>query len=107
MTELALNILWLSIAVIATGAWLMSWADARADRSRSRVREFIALACVLVLLFFTVSLTDDLHQDVLLSDESSSVRRHGGSALRGNHHGETKALDSPLLATLCQPPLYP
>jgi len=106
MTELALNILWLSIAVTATATWRLSWARERVSSSRDKVREFTAFACVLVLLFFAVSLTDDLHQNVLLFDESSGVRRHGGNMLRANQHGDDKAPHGLAFATLPSRPLH-
>jgi hypothetical protein len=48
------------------------------DRARRRdpVREWAAVICALVLLFFAVSLSDDLHASLALLEESAGSRRH-------------------------------
>jgi len=89
MTELLLNLLWLSIALGATAVWRLSWARDRVAAPRDSFREWTAFACALVFLFFAVSLTDDLHQDVFLSDECSIARRHGSSAVHAVDSGGT------------------
>ena len=48
-------------------------------RARTRhdpIVEWAAIGSALVLLFFAISLSDDLHQDVVLFSESSTSRRH-------------------------------
>jgi hypothetical protein len=44
-----------------------------------RRRAWVALGCVLVLLFFAISMTDDLHQDVAFIEEGRSSKRHSGA----------------------------
>ena len=48
------------------------------DRIRRHAawREWTAFVCSMVLLFFVVSLTDDLHAELMLIEECSSSRRH-------------------------------
>lgn len=69
MTELLLNLLWLLIAAGVVTSWCVHWAQ-RPQGRRPTFREWTALACSLVLLFFAVSLSDDLHEEVILSDVS-------------------------------------
>jgi hypothetical protein len=81
MTELLLNLLWLSVALGATAVWRLSWARERHGGQHATFREWTALACSLVLLFFAVSLSDDLHEEVILSDVCSASRKQvSGSA---------------------------
>lgn len=82
--ELFLNILW---ALIATGllwTWRSRWVFQRKRILEHPVREWTAIGVALVLLFFAVSMTDDLHADLVLFDESSTSRR--GSAIEVHSH---------------------
>jgi len=72
--ELFLNFLWALIAVSGLSVWRLCWAPARSGR-REPLREWTAIVAALVLLFFAVSLTDDLHSDLVLFEESSNGRR--------------------------------
>jgi hypothetical protein len=74
--ESILNILWVLIALAALSVWRISWSQDRRGGHRNTVREWTAIACALILLFFAVSLTDDLHFDLALFDECSGARRH-------------------------------
>jgi len=74
--ESILNILWVTIALAALGVWRISWSEDRRGGRRNAVREWTAIACALILLFFAVSLTDDLHFDLALFDECAGARRH-------------------------------
>lgn len=74
--ELFLNLLWLSMALAALALWRTQWAHQRQDGRLAPWRQWTAFASAAVLLFFAVSLTDDLHADLILFDEASSGRRH-------------------------------
>jgi hypothetical protein len=74
--ELFLNLLWLLIAIGAAVLWRTCWLPQKPQRQREPLREWTAIGCALVLLFFAVSLTDDLHSEVMLQEESSASRRH-------------------------------
>jgi hypothetical protein len=74
--ELFLNILWLLVALNILLVWRGYWIRQRPNAQRNPLAEWAALGCVLVMLFFAISLTDDLHQDVMLFDEVSTGRRH-------------------------------
>lgn len=74
--ELFLNILWVLIVLASAGVWRMHWAHQPRARQHDTWRQWAAFACAMVLLFFVVSLTDDLHAELVLFEESSNVRRH-------------------------------
>ena len=77
--ELFLNLLWLLIAVSAFGIWQAHLSGGgRAPGGQTR-RSWIALACALVLLFFVISMTDDLHAEVMVIEDASSSKRHVGN----------------------------
>ncbi len=73
--ESFLNFLWVAIALGAFGVWRVYWVRQRSDAIRRPLLEWTAFGCALILLFFAVSLTDDLHPDLVLFDECSTSRR--------------------------------
>jgi hypothetical protein len=89
--ELFLNLLWVAIAAIAFGFWRARWLHQRPENRRNPLREWTAFACALVLLFFAVSLTDDLHSELIIFDECCASRRHS-SALVCPHHSPQDGL---------------
>jgi hypothetical protein len=94
--ELFLNILWLLVALGIVGAWRMRWVRHGHGAQRNPLLEWTAIGCALVLLFFPMSLTDDLHFDIVLFSENSATRRNfivGDSAHDSPHGGRvvTKA----------------
>jgi hypothetical protein len=89
--ELFLNLLWVAIGVIAFGFWRTRWLRERPENRRNPLREWTAFACALVLLFFAVSLTDDLHSELIIFDECCASRRHS-SALVCPHHSAQDSL---------------
>jgi hypothetical protein len=80
--ESFLNFLWVLIAAVALGIWRTRWQHERRESRRDPLREWTAIGCALVLLFFAVSLTDDLHSEIVLFDEASTSRRSAACA----HH---------------------
>jgi hypothetical protein len=74
--ELFLNILWVVIAMGGLCLWRARWAHQRRTREHASWRQWTAFACALVLLFFMVSLTDDLHSELVVFEECSASRRH-------------------------------
>ena len=69
--EISLNLLWLAIAVIAAGVWIFRWRPASRDSALSAA---VALGCALVLLFPSISLTDDLHPQIVAVDAAAGKR---------------------------------
>lgn len=73
--ELTLNLAWLCVAIAAILAQIvtLSASGASLRRPASYVRKLVAMGCALVILFFVISMTDDLHnQQVLVEDKKSS-----------------------------------
>lgn len=73
--ELFLNFLWVLIALGALVVWRVCWAGQARLANCDRLREWTAFACALVFLFYAVSLSDDLHSDLVVFDEGSGGRR--------------------------------
>lgn len=83
--ESFLNLLWVAIAAVAFSFWRTRWRHDRSERRRDPLREWTAFACALVLLFFAVSLTDDLHSELVIFDECSASRRHSTALVCQRH----------------------
>ena len=95
--ETFLNLLWLSVAVAATTRFAIRATREPDDIAFPQRRQLAgtALLCVIVLLFPIISVTDDLHEDAALIEESSGPRCVAASAqLRTHHvgHGPTTAV---------------
>lgn len=73
--ELTLNLVWVCVAIAAILAQIVTLSSSGASlrRPASYARKLIAMGCALVILFFVISMTDDLHnQQVLVEDRKSS-----------------------------------
>jgi len=81
--ELALNLLWLCVAIvgIVVQFLVLSRAATPGDQARSHWRKTIAMGCTLVILFFVISMTDDLHQQEIVLEESKSSRVLSGTGV--------------------------
>ncbi len=101
--ELGLNLLWLLLAMASVAIW-------RRQRSRSLRRQqllgwrgLIAIGCVLVLLFPVISITDDLHAEQAMIEDSNPVKRtlrgwgtsHASSNLGKLSHPALRSIPSP------------
>jgi hypothetical protein len=73
--ELVLNILWVLIALASFGLWRTVWRRQPRHAHHGPLEEWTAFACVLIFLFFAVSLSDDLHASAILADDCGG-RRH-------------------------------
>jgi hypothetical protein len=83
--EIFLNLLWLAIALGLLGLWRARWAAQLRERHYAGWRQWTAVICALIILFFMVSITDDLHSDLMVFEESSAGRRQV-TGLDGAHH---------------------
>jgi hypothetical protein len=110
--ELLLNLVWLTIALAAAGVFHIRWQRNRRQGDPLTSRGWIALACVLVFLFFAISLTDDLHPELVMAEDSSWTRRnlpavHGGAhCLSMSQYGPARssAAELPILNSLPEIP---
>ena len=84
--ELTLNLIWLTLALIAFAIVLPAAAASRERRHRKIfvLTGGIALLCVLALLFPIISVSDDLSADRDATEESNTLRRT--IAAVGHHH---------------------
>jgi hypothetical protein len=83
--EVFLNIVWVVIAAASLCVWRTRWIHDRRGSPFALWRQWTAFTCALVLLFFMVSLTDDLHSELVVFEECSAGRRHT-SCLDCPHH---------------------
>jgi hypothetical protein len=69
--EISLNLLWLGIALISIGIWIFRW---RSASNACAISGAVALGCALILLFPSISVTDDLHPQVVAVDALGGKR---------------------------------
>jgi hypothetical protein len=73
--ELALNLAWLCVAIVGIGLLCSSLSRPTVcpDRPPSNWWKVVAMGCALIILFFVISMTDDLHdQEIAFEDNKSS-----------------------------------
>ena len=95
--ELFLNLFWVSIAAGAVVFWRTHPLRERPQSRRELLCESTAMGCALVLLFFAVSLTDDLHAEAMLLDECSASSRHYISGCHSQEPGRTVRVSFPAI----------
>ena len=74
--ELTLNLVWVGVAIAGIVLqWItLSRAVRSSDRSASTCQKIVAMGCALVILFFVISMTDDLHDQAILFEEKKPSR---------------------------------
>ena len=100
--ESFLNILWVVLALCSLCLWRMRWAHQARESHHAAWRQWTAFVCALILLFFMVSLTDDLHSDLVMYEESSASRRHA-TCVACPHHPPSRHSAGVTFATLDRP----
>lgn len=106
--ELALNLVWLGVAIVGIVVQfiVLSRAAASSDQSPDTWRKILAMGCTLVILFFVISMTDDLHAQEIVIEESKSSRiliGAGGSL----HHTPVRMVPIVFLLTFAAASLTP
>jgi hypothetical protein len=103
--EFALNLAWLLLAT--TSAAILGTRVFRADGSKrpgiSKWRFVVALGLCLVILFFIISMTDDLNEQQAIAEESGSSRvllKAMSAASHYKHSTEPDSSQAPLADTL-------
>ena len=84
--ETFLNSIWLVVALAAVAVWRYRWLPNRLAPGSQTLPKFVALICALELLFPSISLTDDLHPQIVAVDAASG-KRHGSRLLASASHG--------------------
>lgn len=73
--ELTLNLIWVCVAIAGILAMMAVLSRARASDGHASTRQkIVAMCCALVILFFVISMTDDLHGEAILFEEKKPSR---------------------------------
>jgi hypothetical protein len=72
--ETLLNILWLTVALGLIGLWRFRWLSSRRTPRAGVLPEIVAIGCAISLLLPAISLTDDLHPEIVAVDAASGKR---------------------------------
>ncbi len=74
--ELALNLVWVCVAIVGIGLLCgsLSRTSARAEGPSRNWRKIVAMSCALIILFFVISMTDDLHDQEIAIEDNKSAR---------------------------------
>jgi FtsH-binding integral membrane protein len=70
------NLLWLVLALASISLWWARWsAQKKEKQSKQARRSLLAVGCVLLVLFFAISLSDDLQEISVLVEYTGSSPR--------------------------------
>ena len=72
--ETLLNLAWLAVALGLIGLWKFRWLRSRRNPNSRILPETIAIACAISLLLPAISLTDDLHPEIVAVDAAAGKR---------------------------------
>lgn len=86
MMETILNLIWLVVTLAVLWLWRFRWKGVRRKPGHDVRLEAVAMICILALLFPVISLTDDLHPEVIPVDAASSKR---SLVLLTAHHAQS------------------
>ena len=97
--ELALNLIWLCLAIVGIAILVcnLNRAPERGDREPSNGQKIVAMMCALIILFFVVSMTDDLHDQEVAVEESRLLRVTGAYAATWFSTGHSASSSAPAL----------
>jgi hypothetical protein len=95
--ELALNLIWLCLALAGFALLVvnLTWVTNRAEQGPSNRQKIMAMTCALIILFFVVSMTDDLHDQEIFVEESKFLKVMSGTgspAMAATHSAAAYAL---------------
>ncbi len=83
--ELTLNLVWVCVAIVGIFGQIvmLSRTAASSEPPASYCRKIVAMVCSLVILFFVISMTDDLHDQEVLVEERKASRMVAGTDVPG------------------------
>ncbi|HYL85569.1 MAG TPA: hypothetical protein VE263_15140 [Candidatus Angelobacter sp.] len=83
--ELTLNLVWVCVAIagILVQVVMLSRTVSSSERPVSQCRKIVAMGCSLVILFFVISMTDDLHDQEIVIEERKASRMSAGADVSG------------------------
>jgi hypothetical protein len=105
--ELILNLVWLFIAIALVCVWRTQWIHQKLGRAHGRVQQWSAVSLALVLLFFAVSMSDDIHAEIVALEELSSNRRDHVHAAVAHPAAEPTSTPHPDCWAVATRPLLP
>ena len=73
--EQLLNLVWLCVALCIIGGWAWQKARSPGGQLHSARLQVVALICLVVFLFFPISISDDLHLTGLAAEVSDASRK--------------------------------
>jgi hypothetical protein len=76
--ETLLNLSWLVVALGLISMWKFRWLGSRRNPNSGILPEAIAIACAISLLLPAISLTDDLHPEIVAVDAAAGKRNKIG-----------------------------
>jgi hypothetical protein len=89
--ETVLNLTWLAITLAGVWLWRFRWVTSRGNQRGRIFPEAVAIVCLLTLLLPVISLTDDLHPEVMMVECASAKRNLSVLIARGPHASYTGA----------------
>jgi hypothetical protein len=101
--ETFLNLVWLCLVVVGLCVWQRHWVRQRPALRRNPLQEWTAFACAMVLMFYVVSMTDDLHPTILMCDGCSTGRRAALIRPPAHQPSAKRHCPSPSIAALLPP----
>ncbi len=73
--ELALNLVWLCVAIAGIAVLFVTLSTSPpSDRPARPWQKIVAMSCTLIILFFVISMTDDLHEQEMVVEENKISR---------------------------------
>jgi len=89
--ETVLNLVWLAITLAGVWLWRFRWATSRGNQRDRIFPETVAIVCLLALLLPAISLTDDLHPEIMMVECASAKKNHSLLIASGAHGSSTGA----------------
>jgi hypothetical protein len=83
--ETILNLIWLVVTLAGVWVWRFRWFPSRGNQRERIFPEAIAALCLIALLFPVISLTDDLHPEIMIA-ECASAKRSLSLIIAGGRH---------------------
>ena len=104
--ETILNLIWLVVTLAGVCIWRFRWFPSRGNQRERIFPEAVATLCLIALLFPVISLTDDLHPEIMIAECASGKRSLSLIIASGRHahdsattcpaHAQTAILAIPL-----------
>jgi hypothetical protein len=91
--ETILNLAWLGVTLAVLWLWWFRWTVSRENRRHTRRQEAVAVLCFIAFVFPVISLTDDLHPEIVAVDAASG-KRNAALHVANSSHARFAASDT-------------